>query len=137
MIVLLKGVSGLINQSLVFFRVAAKDRFYCTTLFPIFYPVNLQHSSCKHIFLIRVEQSVDPDQTASSFFGPDLDPNCLTLNSDGFFKRVDFEKSSANVIVTKKHAKLPSMQNYPACKDLNKSVSYLKLWDYKKSLHNG
>ena len=26
-----------------------------------FYPVNLQHTSCKHVFLIRVENSVDPD----------------------------------------------------------------------------
>ena len=28
--------------------------------------VNLQHSSCKHAFLIRMEDSVDPDWMASS-----------------------------------------------------------------------
>ena len=37
----------------------------CTTLFPNVYLVNLKHSSCKHAFSIRVENSVDPDQTAS------------------------------------------------------------------------
>ena len=37
----------------------------CTTLFPNFYLVNLQHSSCKHTFSISVENSVDPDQMAS------------------------------------------------------------------------
>ena len=31
---------------------------------PNFYPFNLQHSSCNHIFTIRVENSVDPDQMA-------------------------------------------------------------------------
>ena len=31
-----------------------------------FYPFNLQHSSCKHVFSIRMEGSVDPDQMASS-----------------------------------------------------------------------
>ena len=30
-----------------------------------FYPVNMQHSSCKHVFSIKVENSVDPDQMAS------------------------------------------------------------------------
>ena len=30
------------------------------------YPVNLQYSSCKDVFSIRVENSVDPDQMASS-----------------------------------------------------------------------
>ena len=33
---------------------------------PQFYPVNQQHSGCKHIFSIRVENSVDPDQIAST-----------------------------------------------------------------------
>ena len=28
--------------------------------------INLQHRDCKHIFSIRVENSVDPDQIASS-----------------------------------------------------------------------
>ena len=36
-------------------------------MLPNFYPIiNLQHSSCKHVFLIKVETSVDPDQMASS-----------------------------------------------------------------------
>ena len=39
--------------------------FLCTTLLPNFYPVNLQHSSCKHVFSIWVENSVDPCQMAS------------------------------------------------------------------------
>ena len=38
----------------------------CTALLTHFYPVNQQHSSCKHGFLIWVENSVDPDQLASS-----------------------------------------------------------------------
>ena len=53
------------------------------------------------------------------FVEPDLDPN-----SDGFFERVDFEKHQQTTLSQ------TSMQNYPACKELKKSVSYLKLWDY-------
>ena len=34
----------------------------CTTLLTNFSPVNLQHSSCKYVFSIRVENSVDLDQ---------------------------------------------------------------------------
>ena len=30
-----------------------------------FYPINLQHSSCKHVFSIRVENIEDPDRMAS------------------------------------------------------------------------
>ena len=30
-----------------------------STLFPMFYPFNLQHSTSKHVFSIRVESSVD------------------------------------------------------------------------------
>ena len=30
------------------------------------YPVNPQHSSCNYVFSIKVENSVDPNQTASS-----------------------------------------------------------------------
>ena len=30
------------------------------------YPANLQLSSCKHVFSIRMEYIVDPDQMASS-----------------------------------------------------------------------
>ena len=32
----------------------------CTKLLPIFYPVSMQHSSYKHAFRIRVENSVNP-----------------------------------------------------------------------------
>ena len=32
-----------------------------------FYPVNLQHFSCKHLFLVRVENNADPDQMAYCF----------------------------------------------------------------------
>ena len=39
---------------------------YVTTTLPIFYHVNLHHSSCKHVFSIRVENSVNPGQMASS-----------------------------------------------------------------------
>ena len=36
-----------------------------TTLLSDFYPINLQHSSCKHVFFqARVENSVDADQMA-------------------------------------------------------------------------
>ena len=31
-------------------------------LLPKFYPLNLQHSSCKHISIFRVEDCVDPYQ---------------------------------------------------------------------------
>ena len=33
---------------------------------PLFYPVNLHHTSNKHLFINRVENSVDPDHMASS-----------------------------------------------------------------------
>ena len=39
--------------------------FICTTLLPILNPVNLQHSSCKLVFSIRVESIVNTDQMAS------------------------------------------------------------------------
>ena len=38
----------------------------CATLLLCFYPVNLQFFSWKHVFSIGVENSVDPDQMASS-----------------------------------------------------------------------
>ena len=37
-----------------------------TTLFPNFYPVNLENSICKHVFSTIVENSVDPDMVALS-----------------------------------------------------------------------
>ena len=37
----------------------------CTTTLPNFDPVNLHHSSCKHVFSIRVQNRVDPGQMAS------------------------------------------------------------------------
>ena len=39
--------------------------FLYPTLLPNIYPVKLLHSSCKHVFSIKVENSVDPDQLAS------------------------------------------------------------------------
>ena len=50
---------------LLFFLLTSVMLKICTTLFPKCYPVNLQHSICKHVFSIRVENSVDPDQLAS------------------------------------------------------------------------
>ena len=52
--------------------------------------------------------SSDPDQ-AGHFFGPNLDPNCLTLMVflKGIFRNVDFEEHLQTI---KKHAKLPRRQ---------------------------
>ena len=36
-----------------------------TILLPNFYPVNMQHSSCEHVFSVKVENCEDPDQMAS------------------------------------------------------------------------
>ena len=38
-------------------------KFYTS---PHFHHVNLQHSGCEHVCTIRIENSVDPDQMASS-----------------------------------------------------------------------
>ena len=56
--------------------------------------------------LITFANSLEPDQ-ARQYVWPDLDPNCLILMVflKEFYKKVDFEKKSANF---KKHAKLPS-----------------------------
>ena len=43
--------------------------FYVQLLLNV-YPINLQHSSCKSGLSIRVENSVDPDQMASSEASP-------------------------------------------------------------------
>ena len=40
---------------------------FMATLIPNLYPVNLQHSSCKHVFSIRVENTGDPDKMVSFF----------------------------------------------------------------------
>ena len=45
----------------------------CTTLLPNLYATKLQHTSFKHVFSIREENSVDPDQLASA----DLDLHCF------------------------------------------------------------
>ena len=37
-----------------------------SSLLPNFYPVSLQHSNFQHAFTIRVRNSVNPDQMASS-----------------------------------------------------------------------
>ena len=44
---------------------------------PFFYPAHLQHSSCKHAFSIKVQNSADPDQMASFTKPSDLDPHCF------------------------------------------------------------
>ena len=43
------------------------EYFIVLTFHPNFYPVNLQHSSCKHAFLIEWK-TVDPDQVASTMY---------------------------------------------------------------------
>ena len=54
--------------------------------------------------------SLDPDQALQNI-GPDLDPNCLTLMVflKEFFEKVDFKGN---------HQTTKSIQNYPACKEL-------------------
>ena len=47
----------------IYFRVAVLHRFYCTSLLPNFYPVNMLHSICKPESSIRVENGV-ADQMA-------------------------------------------------------------------------
>ena len=41
-----------------------------------FYPINLQHLSSKHVFSIRMKNSMDPDQMASAEAN-DLDLQCF------------------------------------------------------------
>ena len=41
------------------------NSLYRNALLPNFKHVYLQHSSCEHVFTIKVENSVDPDQMAS------------------------------------------------------------------------
>ena len=55
--------------------------------------------------LISLADSLDPDQARQNV-RPDLDSNCLT---DGIPEKV------WQMTKTKKHAKIPSMQIYPAC----------------------
>ena len=56
----------------------------------MFYPVDWQRTSCKHVFSIRVENSVDPDQIASferlhqglarqAHFGGQVKPNLTSI----------------------------------------------------------
>ena len=40
-------------------------KIFCATLLPNFYPVNLQHSSCKHVFQSKWKRVLEPDQMAS------------------------------------------------------------------------
>ena len=49
-----------------FYLLTHAEYILRTTLLPNFYPDNLQHSSCKHVLSIGVENSVDPDQMALS-----------------------------------------------------------------------
>ena len=46
-------------------RFHAEYLFYVSNFSPN-YPVNLQHSNCKHVFPMLVENSADSDQMASS-----------------------------------------------------------------------
>ena len=50
----------------ILYGVLPMEQLVLSNKWAIFYPVNLQHSSSMHIFSIRVENSVDPDQMASS-----------------------------------------------------------------------
>ena len=43
------------------------NNFMYTSFLPNFYSVNLQHSIYQHVFSIKVENSVDPDQMATVF----------------------------------------------------------------------
>ena len=52
--------------TIYFFLTLTMLNILCTTLLPKFYPVNLQHSSYLHVYTIRVDNSVDPDQMALS-----------------------------------------------------------------------
>ena len=40
--------------------------YFYVQLLSNFYHFSLQHSSCQHVFSVKVENSVDPDQMASS-----------------------------------------------------------------------
>ena len=64
------------------------------------------------LLLIILTNSLNPDQ-AQQIVGPDLDPNCLTL---WLFHLKNFLKKL-----------ILSMQNYPACKELNWLFSF-KCW---------
>ena len=72
--------------------------------------------------LITFAKSLDPNQARKNV-GPDLDPNCLPFwwySYKIFSEKVNFKKTSTD---NKK-----SMQNYPACKELNRLTSR---WDGK------
>ena len=78
--------------------------------------------------LITFANSLNPDQARQNI-RPDLDPDCLILwwyvfLKDFFFETVNLKKNpqTTKKLIRKikswddkKHAKLPSMQNYPAC----------------------
>ena len=51
---------------------------------PIFFLDNLYQSSCKHVFSIKMENSVVPDQIASSK-PADLDLHCFQRINPGSF----------------------------------------------------
>ena len=58
-------------DSLMWINPCHDEYFYVLHSSPIFYPVNMQLSSFKYIFTIRVENSVDPLTKPS-----DLDLQC-------------------------------------------------------------
>ena len=52
------------DQVLIVSRALGLKLHPCTTFLPNFYPVDLQHSSCKHVLTIRVKKSVGPNLMA-------------------------------------------------------------------------
>ena len=55
-----------IEVGITCFLTLAMLKLLCTTVLPNFYPIYLQHSSYKHMLLIRVGNVVGPDQMALS-----------------------------------------------------------------------
>ena len=78
--------------------------------------------------LITFANSLDADQAGQNI-GPDLDPDCLILwwySWKIFFEKIMLKKKIPQM--TKKHAKLSSMQIYPACKEWMKTLHPYHLW---------
>ena len=78
---------------------------------------NIQVSDNQELFIYKCHQlvtfanSLEPDQ-AQHFVGPNLDPNCLTLYSDGILEEI-FQKKliwKKNQQTTIKHAKFRNCQ---------------------------
>ena len=54
------GSAGIVTMCEYKFLTLVVLNILSTTLLPKFYPDNLQHSSCKHVFSTRIENIVDP-----------------------------------------------------------------------------